>query len=122
MGGFFGKFSKSILALKSFTLDDPGASEDVGLFFTDIPLTIKKLVCVLNGSDTPSVTWTLRHDTDRSATGTEVVTSGTVTTSTTTGSVITVFNAGIIPANSFVFFETTAKSGTVDQLLLSVIL
>ena len=80
-----------------------------------------KITAVLTGSATPSVTWTLRHSTDRSATGNEVVTSGTTTTSTTTGSVVTSFNDATIPANSFVWLETTAQSGTVTSLNITMI-
>jgi len=104
-----------------FTMDDPGASEDIGLFFTEIAITITKMVAVLNGSSSPSLTWTIRHDPDRSASGAEAVTGGTVTTSTTTGSVVTTFNDATIPADSFVWLETTAQSGTVDQINLTLI-
>lgn len=105
---------------KSFTVDSPGASEDVSLFFEDNAVTIVKMVAVLVGSSTPSVTWTIRHGTDRSATGAEVVTSGTTTTSTSTGSVVTSFNDATIVANSFVWLETTAQSGTVNSINVTI--
>ena len=69
-----------------------------------------------NGTTTPSVTWTIRFNSDVSATGTEVVTSGTTTTSISTGSIVTSFNNASIPANSWVWIETTAQSGTVPQM------
>lgn len=98
----------------------PGSSEDVTLFFTEHAITIEEMNAVLRGSSTPSVTWTIRHDSDRSATGNEVVTSGTTTTSTTNGSSVTSFNDATIPAGSWVWLETTAQSGTVDELGLSI--
>ena len=90
------------------------------MFYTPIAITVTEMVAVLVGSSTPSVTWTVRHSTDRSATGNEVVTSGTATTSTTTGSVVTSFNDATIPADSFVWIKTTAQSGTVGQIQISV--
>jgi hypothetical protein len=106
--------------VKGASIESPTGAEDISLFFTDVAITISKMVAVLNGSATPSVTWTIRHSTDRNAAGNEVVTGGTTTTSTTTGSVVTSFNDATIPANSFVWLETTAQSGTVTQLNISI--
>jgi hypothetical protein len=102
------------------TVDNPGAAEDRSMFFTDTAITVTKLAAVLKGSASPSVTWTIRYDADRNATGTEVVTGGTTTTSTTTGSIVSSFSDPTIPANSFVWLETTAKSGTVDEMNVTV--
>lgn len=98
------------------TLEDPGAAEDGTIGFTNKAITVTEIRGVLIGSSTPSVTWTVRHGTDRSATGAEVVTSGTTTTSVSTGDDVTSFNDATIVANSFVWLETTAKSGTVDEI------
>jgi len=105
---------------KAITVESPTATEDISIFFTDIAITINKIVAVLVGSATPSVTWTIRHGTDRSATGAEVVTSGTTTTSVSTGSVITSFNDATIIANSYIWLETTAQSGTVGQIAITI--
>lgn len=70
---------------------------------------------------TPSVTWTIRHGTDRSAAGAEVVTGGTTTTSESTGSDVTAFNDATIGADSHIWLETTAKTGTVDWISVTVI-
>lgn len=106
--------------VKALTVESPTDSEDIGMFFTDVAITVTQMNAVLRGSSTPSVTWTVRHNSDRSATGAEVVTSGTTTTSTSTGSEVTSFNDATIPAGSWVWFETTAQSGTVDELTLAV--
>ena len=106
--------------IKAITIESPTSSEDITMFFSDVAITISQMNAVLLGSSTPSVTWTVRHDTDRSATGNEVVTSGTTTTSTTTGSEVTSFNDATIPAGSWVWMETTAQSGTVTELSLSL--
>lgn len=105
---------------KSISVEDPTNAEDISMFYTDEAITVSKMVAVLVGSSIPSVTWTLRHHTDRSNAGNEVVTGGTTTTSESTGGVVTSFNDATIPADSFVWLETTAQSGTVDQLHLSV--
>jgi hypothetical protein len=106
---------------RAITVAYPTASEDQDFFFTESAITISKMVAVLNnGAATPSVTWTIKHATDRSAAGAEVVTGGTTTTSISTGSVIITFNDATIPANSFVWLETTAQSGTVPSLSVSL--
>ena len=109
-----------ITGLIPFTIDSPGASEDQGGVFIDDAITVIQLNAVLRGSSTPSVTWTIRHDPDRSAAGNEVVTSGTTTTSTSTGDETTSFNDATIPAGSWIWIETTAQSGTVNELNVSV--
>jgi len=110
----------SPIVSKSITIEDPGSSEDLSMFYADEAMTITKMVAVLVGSSTPSVTWTVRHGADRSAAGAEVVTSGTTTTSVSTGSVVTSFNDATVVDDSFVWLETTAQSGTVDEIHLTV--
>lgn len=95
---------------KSVTISAPTSSEDVTLFYTDVAITISQLNAVVRGSGSPSVTWTIRFASDRSATGTEVVTGGTTTTSQTTGSEVTSFDDATIPAGSWVWLETTAEA------------
>ena len=104
---------------KSLTLLDPAVNDDISMGFTNRPLVVTEMRAVVRGT-TPSVTWTLRHASDRSAAGTEVVTGGTTTTSETTGSDVTVFDAAAIPADSFYWLEVSAKSGTVQELHVSM--
>jgi hypothetical protein len=109
------------LKSKSITIENPTSSEDISMFFTNKAITITEIRAVVIGT-TPSVTWTIRHNaTDRSAVGNEVVTSGTTTTSTTSGSDVTSFNDATIPADSFVWMETTAQTGTVTELHITII-
>ena len=77
--------AESQIGSKSITIEDPTSSEDISAFFTNSAITITEIRAVLVGSSTPSVTWTVRHGTDRSAVGAEAVTGGATTTSTTTG-------------------------------------
>ena len=104
----------------SITIEDPTSSEDLAIGFTNRAITVTEMRAVLVGSATPSVTWTIRHSTDRSAAGNQVVTGGTATTSTTTGSDVTSFNDATIPADSFIWLETTAQSGTVGELHVTI--
>ena len=105
---------------KAITIETPTATEDVSLFNTNVAGTIFRMVAVLVGSASPSVTWTIRKGSDRSAAGTEVVTGGTATTSITTGSVVTSFNSATLAANDFIWLETTAQSGTVNSLNVTI--
>lgn len=108
------------LISKSIIVEKPKDAEDISFFYTDVDLTLSKIRPVLVGSASPSVTWTLRFGSDRSAVGTEIVTGGTVTTDTTTGADITVFDNAVIPADSHVWLETTAQSGTVDSIMINL--
>ena len=122
MGRSFGKRVLSYnrdMNIKGITVEEPTDSEDITLWYTDRDIMIDAMIAVVRGS-TPSVTWTVRHGTDRSATGTEVLTSGTTTTSATTGSIVTAFTVPHVPRTSFIWLETTAQSGTVDELHLTI--
>lgn len=103
---------------KSVTVESPTAAEDISLFYTDDAITITKIVFVIVWST--SVTTTIRHHTDRSNTGNEVVTGWTTANSTTTGNVVTSFNDPTVPADSFVWLETTALSGTPTSLNVTI--
>lgn len=105
----------------TFDIEVPNGSEDGPTDYTPVALTVTKLRAVLVGAAGPSVTWTVRWALDRDAVGTEVVTGGTTTTSITTGSVITVLNNPLIPADAFIWLETTAQAGTVNSLTVSVV-
>lgn len=103
---------------KSITVESPTASEDISMFYTDDAITITKIVFVITGST--SVTTTIRHHTDRNNAGNEVVTGGTVVNSTTTGNVVTSFNDATVPADSFIWLETTALSGTPTSVNVTI--
>lgn len=98
------------------TISNPTNAEDRTIWQTENAITISSESCVLLGSSTPSVTITLRYDTDRSATGTELNTGGNTITSTTTGNDDTSFNNPNVAADSWMWIETTAQSGTVDEI------
>lgn len=104
----------------SVMVESPTSTEDLPIFRAENAVTINKMVAILVGSDTPSVTYTIRHGPDRNAVGTEVVTGGNTVTSITTGDTVVVFDDATIPTGNFVWFETTAKSGTISSMGLDL--
>ena len=105
---------------KSITVENPTGSEDISMFFTNKDITATEMRDVIRGSATPGVTWTVRHGLGRNAIGTEIVTGGTLATDIISGSDVTSLNNPVIPADSFVWLETTTLSGTVDELHVSL--
>ncbi len=105
----------------TFSLEAPSGSEDGPTDYTAIELTVTSLRAVLRGSTSPSVTWTVRFASVRNAVGTEVVVGGTTTTSVTTGDTVTTLTNPVIPADSFIWIETTVQSGVVLDLTISVV-
>lgn len=105
---------------KSATIENPNATEDITLFFTPVAIEVSEIRAVIRGVTIPSVTWHLRYDTDRDAVGTEIIVGGSTTTDINTGDDITVMDNPTIPADSFIWLETTAKSGTVSTLHITI--
>ena len=102
---------------KTINIESPTSSEDVTMFRTDFAITVQEVIAVVIGSS-PSVTYQLKHSTDRNAAGNNLTDSGSVT-STGTGDTATLSDA-TIPANSWIWLETTAKSGTVDMVSIDI--
>jgi hypothetical protein len=102
---------------KTLSLESPTATDNITIFRTDVDITVQEVIAVSIGT-TPSTTYVLRHSTDRSSTGTLVTTSA-ATTSVTTGDVATLSDT-TIPANSWVWFETSAATGTNVYLTIDV--
>lgn len=78
-------------------------------------MTITKLIAVGGG-----FTYTVRKGSDRSGTGTEVVTGGSTVTSTTTGDVVTSFNSASIAADDWVWLKLTSVTGTPASFNLTM--
>ena len=103
----------------ALTIPSPGASENATMFYTHGGFVVSAIRAVLVGSSSPSVTYTVKYGADRTS-GTEVKTGGSTVTSTTTGTEVTTFNSAAIPANQWVWVETTAQSGTVSSINVSL--
>ncbi len=105
---------------KNISVESPTSSEDIPWFSTDVDITVSEMVAVVGGSS-PSVTLSgILHDSDRSAVGNNVLTSGVVVTSETIGHNPPLDGDVTIPGGSFVWLETQAQSGTVENLLVSI--
>lgn len=113
------EFREPRSSFKSITIESPTSSEDITLFRVPYDITIIRINTTLRGS-TPSVTYTLRYASDRSSTGTEVITGGSITTNTSTGDSLSSFDNAGISSQSIVWVETTAMSGTVDEFNLTI--
>ena len=100
-------------------VENPSGTERITWFRVYIATTVNEINAVLNGSASPSVTFSVRFDTDRSAVGTELLTSGRVLTNTTTG-VSYVPDVSLIPAGNWVWLQTTAQSGTVLEITIGM--
>jgi hypothetical protein len=107
---------------RGLSIVSPTSSENVTIISNiDQTRTIKSITAILYGT-TPSITWTLRVGSDRSAAGTEVITGGTTTTNTTSGHTLITFNApNLIPGNHL-WLVISAKSGTVSEFHLTILL
>jgi hypothetical protein len=95
---------------KSITIESPVTAEDVTFFYTPVAITITQIAAVIRGT-TPSVLWFIKHatmTTGRDSAGTAVITAGTTTTDEG-GVSITSFDDDTIPADSFLWVETTTE-------------
>ena len=109
-----------LAAPRAITIEAPSNSEKVAMFYTSSAISLSAIRSVLTGTGSPSVTFSIRYGSDFSASGTEVVTGGITVTNTTTGLETTSFNNGTISAGSFVWITTTAVSGTVNSIHVSL--
>ena len=100
-------------------VENPSPSERINWFRTYVDTTVNEVTAVLNGSGSPSVTFSVRFDVDRSAVGTEILTGGRVLTNTTVG-VSYVPDVDVIPAGRWVWLQTTARSGAVLELIVAM--
>lgn len=107
-------------APKALTIVSPTAAENIVLYYTTTAQNLTEIRSAVKGV-TPSVTFSLRYGTDTSLPGTEVVTGGITATSTTTGNSTTSFTNSTIPSGNFVWLTTSAISGTVTQLSVSIL-
>jgi hypothetical protein len=107
--------------LATMLVDAPNDEEDLSIMKVVEDTTIESMYAVIRGPGSPSVTWTIRHWWDRSATGTEVVTAGTTTSSTTSGDTITALSGtATITGSSWVWLETTVTGGSPQELIVEL--
>ena len=108
LGGNFGGVVATIV--KSLVIEDPTAAEDI---------SFSQLNDVAQGT-TPSVTWNLRHAATRNEGSPNNLFSSNRVTTSESGAETTTFDDATIPAGSWVWFISSAQSGTVDELTLTI--
>ena len=104
---------------KSITIESPTSSENLIMFYAFTGITIMEVESVVYGS-TPSVTIQLTYTANVSLSGTNILTTPTAITNTTTGQNLTSFSNANPPDNSWIKLLTTASSGTITLLHVSV--
>lgn len=114
---------------KTMIVNEPTAVEDITFFFTKKTLRVLRINSVLVGAASPSITYTIKFATDRSAAGTELVTGGSTVTSVTSGDELvstlvdpasTDIDVTTIPPNSYIWVEISGKTGTVGSVSFSL--
>jgi hypothetical protein len=112
------------LAPQQIWLPTPQAGERRMLMRVPQALTLSRLDALLTGGSNPSVSVTLRHGPDASAAGTAVTTTPITISSTnggtTTGTVVTSFQASVVPAEHWLWVEVSAVSGSPTGLTVAV--
>ena len=103
-------------------LESPRTDEDIWIHHDERALRIKEIQVVIKGSGSPSLTWNIAFDADRSAAGTDVFAADQTTTNTTTGDTLAAVAMANpdIPAGNHVRLTTSASAGSVEQLNISV--
>lgn len=103
-------------------LDSPQVNDRRILLRAAQALTISRVDAVLSGGTSPSVSFSLRHGADVSATGTAATTDPITVTSTTTGSASASasFQSPTIPSGHWLWLQVTASSGSPLGLTVSI--
>lgn len=102
---------------RGLSLEEPTVNDDITIFRTDVDIVIQEVISVSTGTS-PDTTYDIKYSTDRSAAGVSLI-SSQQTTSVSTGDVAIINNTNI-PANSYVWLEVSAASGTDVYLNLDI--
>jgi hypothetical protein len=106
---------------RASTWANPTSSDNITIWKTDQAITIRKVTGVVVGSSSPSVTYQINFATDRSSgSPTTLFASGQAVTSTTTGDEDTSFADDTIPAGSWIWITTSAASGTITEMNITI--
>ena len=97
---------------KGFTIPSPSSTDDIGVFFTPVAITVSAVYSFIVG--TTSVTFNLTHDPSANGVGNDVFSSDIVLTSLTGQTNNSGFNDATIPANSWVRLDIISVAGTPD--------
>jgi len=109
----------SITASKSASIFEPVNTDKPTLCYTNSAVTIAEIRTVVRGTS-PSVTATYYWGADRTGASNTTIQATIVTTNTTSGNIQTSFSNSTPAANSFLWFDITAVSGTVTEYHVTV--
>lgn len=101
---------------RTITVTNPRSTEHITISYLSAPIVFGKIVAVITGT-TPSIRWTIKYG-PTLLSGTEVLVGGTTTTAST---MLTTFDNPTVPANSFIWLETSNLVGTVAEFSVTLI-
>ena len=104
---------------KSISIVDPTSSENLSLYYTTEALTVVHVAESVLGTG-PSVTYNIRWSSTRNSGSPTSLFGSNRTVNSQPGTVTTSFTNATIPADSFVWLITSAKSGTVNDFHITV--
>lgn len=97
------------------TITSPADDENIVLFFTAEPIYLTAVSGLVRGTN-PGISFSLRFGTEAGFAGTEVVTGGIALDPQHSGRHLTALDHAEVPENSFVWLTTSNRSGSVDEL------
>ncbi len=97
----------------------PVSGDEVPIHRPSRELTLSKIVGLIDGSASQSVTFSLFYGTDITAAGTLILTE--TTTNNTGGEEFTSFTNGVIPADNVMWAVLTTVSGTVISFMVTAV-
>jgi len=103
---------------KTLTVLEPFAGDSFTIFYSVIARTISSINVGIYGTGSPSVTFTIKQATDRSSSGTTVVSSTTVS-NPNAATQVTILDPNLL-ASSFIWLEITNVSGVVNEFHLTM--
>lgn len=108
--------SAGAIGPKSVTIVSPAGTENITLFYVNAAVTVQQLTASVRGTS-PSINVNIYYAPTPATSGTSLVTGGVTVTSS---SITTSFANSVIPANSYVRMLLSSKTGTVDELAISL--
>jgi|GEM_PF-5722333 len=105
----------------SVTIESPSDSENITLTHVNEGWVLRKVIVVLRGSSSPSVTFNLKHAASRANTSPSSVWAADKTASSeTTGDSWTTFDSANIGSGRYLWLTTSATAGDVAEMNITV--
>jgi hypothetical protein len=111
--------TQSNVVTRGVSIENPSATEDITLFRSYVNITVLRVDAVLDGSVSPEITFEIWHGVNRNS-GTEIKVGGFTVSGDQVTFTETVFDDAAIPAGHWVWLTTSAKSGIVDLLNVTI--